>query len=220
MTFSLLLKGSAVTAGQRLIAAAATAMLLGFSWTAQANTKAVDPNGSPADFVEAVASNALDAVKSDEAIRSGDRKAITDAVNTYVMPYVNFERTTKLSAGRHWRQANEQQRIDLTEAFKNTLIRTYSGALAHVDAGTTLTILPFRGDANADDVVVRSSLVQPNGSPVGVDYRLERTPEGWRVYDLNVEGIWLIQNYRNQFSEQIAKTGIDGLIKALNAQAQ
>ncbi|MCX5590356.1 MlaC/ttg2D family ABC transporter substrate-binding protein [Alcaligenes endophyticus] len=222
MTFSLPHLGflSVALPRKQLITCAASLILFCVASVAQANTEVVNPNGPPAEFVEAVASNALAAVKTDEAIRKGDRNAITEAVNTYVMPYVNFEKTTRLAAGRHWRQADEQQRKDLTEAFKNTLIRTYSGALAHVDTRTALTILPFRGDPKAEDVVVRSSLIQPNGSPVGVDYRLERTPEGWRVYDLNVEGIWLIQNYRNQFAEQIAKTGIDGLIKALNSQAQ
>ena len=183
-----------------------------------AHAQAADPKGEPNKFVETVGNQALQVVKASEAIRKGDRAAITAAVNENIMPYVNLEKTTRLSAGRYWRQASADQRQRLVEAFKGTLVRTYSGALSRVDDKTQLTILPFRGDANANDVVVRSSLTQSNGSPVGVDYRLEKTPEGWRIYDLNVEGIWLIQNYRNQFAQQIEKDGIDGLIQALNKQ--
>lgn len=183
-----------------------------------AQAQAVDPKGEPNKFVETVGNQALQVVKESESIRKSDYAAITAAVNDYIMPYVNLEKTTRLAAGRYWRQANEDQRQKLVEAFKGTLVRTYSGALSRVDDKTKLTILPFRGDANADDVVVRSSLTQPNGSPVGVDYRMEKTPDGWKIYDLNVEGIWLIQNYRNQFSQQIEQSGIDGLIQALNKQ--
>lgn len=183
-----------------------------------AHAQAADPKGEPNKFVETVGNQALQVVKASEAIRKGDRAAITAAVNENIMPYVNLEKTTRLSAGRYWRQASADQRQRLVEAFKGTLVRTYSGALSRVDDKTQLTILPFRGDANADDVVVRSSLTQSNGGPVGVDYRLEKTPGGWRIYDLNVEGIWLIQNYRNQFAQQIEQSGIDGLIQALNKQ--
>ena len=183
-----------------------------------AQAQAADPKGEPNKFVESVGNQALQVVKESDAIRKGDRAAILAAVNENIMPYVNLEKTTRLSAGRYWRQASPEQRQKLVEAFKGTLVRTYSGALSRVDDKTQLTILPFRGDANADDVVVRSSLTQSNGGPVGVDYRLEKTPEGWKIYDLNVEGIWLIQNYRNQFAQQIEQGGIDGLIDALNKQ--
>ncbi len=221
MTSSMVNIGLFSIRARQFVQAGITGLLLAsLVWLKPASADNVNPAGPPAEFVQAVANNALEAVKNDEQVRGGDRKAIVQAVNTFLMPYVNFEKTTRLAAGRHWRTASEQQRTDLVDAFKNTLIRTYSGALAQVDDKTKLDILPFRGDPNADDVVVRSSLTQSSGSPIGVDYRLEKTPEGWRVYDLNVEGIWLIQNYRNQFSEQITQNGIDGLIKALNAQAQ
>ena len=97
-------------------------------------------------------------------------------------------------------------------------------AVRGVDVGAganlypALSMLPFHGDAKAKDVVVRSTLSQGNGPSVGIDYRLENTPQGWKIYDLNVEGIWLIQNYRNQFAQQIEQGGIDGLIQALNKQ--
>ena len=175
----------------------------------------------PAEFVQAVGSNALEIVKQEQdTIRSGDLTAINAIVNEHVLPYVNLEKTTRLAAGHHWRQATPQQRKDLVQAFMGTLIRTYSGAFKQVDSNSALTILPFRGDAQANDVVVRSTLSQSNAPSVAIDYRLEKTPEGWKIYDINVEGIWLIQNYRNQFSQQISQNGIDGLIAALNQRSR
>lgn len=189
------------------------AMMFSLSALAQ---KPVDPKAAPNDFVQAVADNALQAVKNDDLVKSGDLKRINELVDELILPYVNFEKTTRLAAGRHWRQASPEQQQALVDAFRGTLIRTYSGALASVDDVSRIDIQPFRGDANADDVVVRSLITQKNGPAVGVDYRLEKTPDGWRVYDINVENIWLIQNYRNQFSQQIQQSGIDGLITALN----
>ncbi|NYT45821.1 ABC transporter substrate-binding protein [Alcaligenaceae bacterium] len=177
----------------------------------------VDAKASPNQFVEVVANNALAEVKKNRAVQSGDLTTINQVINQYVLPYVAFEKTTRLAAGRYWRQATPQQQKDLVEAFRGTLVRTYSGALTNVDQRSSIAILPFRGDANADDVVVRSTLSQGNGPAVGVDYRLEKTPQGWKIYDLNVEGIWLIQNYRNQFAQQISQNGIQGLIDALNS---
>ncbi|MCY1464103.1 hopanoid biosynthesis associated membrane protein HpnM [compost metagenome] len=99
-------------------------------------------------------------------------------------------------------------------------MRTYSGALTRVTTSTTVRTLPFRGDPKSDDVVVRTLISQSNGQPTGVDYRLEKTAQGWKIYDMNVEGIWLIENYRNQFAQQINQNGIDGLIQALNQRNQ
>lgn len=192
---------------------------LGVALAAQAK-QAVDPQAAPNKFVETVGNNALEALRQEPAAQQGDLKRINELVDEYVLPYVNLEKTTRLAAGRYWRQASPQQQKELVEAFKGTLIRTYSGALSKVDEVSSLQILPFRGDPAADDVVVRSTLSQRNGPAVGVDYRLEKTPDGWKIYDLNVEGIWLIQNYRNQFAQQINQNGIDGLIDALNRQNQ
>lgn len=197
--------------------AAALLLTLGIGLAAQAK-ETVDPKGAPNEFIQAVGNNALDVLRQDTAAQQGDLNRINELVDEYVLPYINLEKTTRLAAARYWRQASAQQQAELVEAFKGTLIRTYSGALAQVDEVSSLQILPFRGDPNADDVVVRSSLTQRNGPAVGVDYRLEKTPEGWKIYDLNVEGIWLIQNYRNQFAQEINKGGIDGLIAALNQQ--
>lgn len=197
-------------AGAMLLAATLLASL-----QAQAQTP-VDPKAAPNEFVQAVADNALQAVKRDEAVKRGDLDRINQLVDELILPYVNFEKTTRLAAGRHWRQASPEQQQGLVEAFRGTLVRTYSGALANVDDVSRINIQPFRGDPNADDVVVRSLVTRSNGPAVGVDYRLEKTPEGWKVYDINIENIWLIQNYRNQFAQQIQQSGFDGLIAALN----
>src|SRR5690606_5289399 len=139
-------------------------------------------------------------------------------VRQYALPYVDMNKTTRLAAVRYWRQASATQQAELVKAFTGTLIRTYSGAFTRVTTSTKIELLPFRGDGKAGGAAVRTTVSQPNGAPIGVDYRLEKTADGWKVYDLNVEGIWLIQNYRNQFSEEIGRSGIDGLIKALNQQ--
>jgi len=184
---------------------------------AQAQGAKPDPNGPPDQFVLNAANEALAVLKSDGSVKSGDLARINQVVDQHILPYVDFQKTTRLAAGRYWRQADERQRQALAEAFRGTLIRTYSGALTRVDGTTTIKLLPFRGDANADDVVVRSTISQSNAQPVQVDYRLgKEAGRGWRIYDLNVEGIWLIENYRNQFAQQINQNGIDGLIDALN----
>ncbi|WP_322995714.1 ABC transporter substrate-binding protein [Castellaniella sp.] len=181
--------------------------------------QSVDANATPDVFLEAVANNMLGAVKASPQALKGEADAIADLVRQYALPYVDMNKTTRLAAGRHWRQASQAQQDALTQAFTGTLIRTYSGAFTRVTVDTRITLQPFRGDPNADDAVVRTAVSQPNSAPIGVDYRLEKTPNGWKVYDLNVEGIWLIQNYRNQFSQEISRNGIDGLIKALNSKS-
>ncbi|VFR56434.1 Uncharacterized ABC transporter, auxiliary component YrbC [plant metagenome] len=186
-----------------------------------ARAQAVNQQAAPNEFVQQVADQLLAVLKKDTTLRSGNLARINQVVDQQLLPYVNFERTTRLAAGRNWRQATPEQQAALSQAFRGTLIRTYSGALTKVDQGTSVRLLPFRGDPNADDVVVRSQIIpQANAQPVGVDYRLEKTPKGWLIYDLNVEGIWLIENYRNQFSQEINRSGIDGLIKALNSRQQ
>ncbi len=193
--------------------------LVGLGLAASAQAKP-DPNGPPDQFVLSAANEALDVLKADGAVKAGNTARINQVVNDHILPYVNFQKTTRLAAGRYWRQATDQQKKELAEAFRGTLVRTYSGALTRVTSSTSVSALPFRGDPKADDVVVRTLISQANGQPTGVDYRLEKTPQGWKIYDMNVEGIWLIENYRNQFAQQINQNGIDGLIKALNQRNQ
>lgn len=180
-----------------------------------------NPMGSPNEFVQQVADQVLTALKEDTAARSGDIKRINQIVDEMILPYVNFEKTTRLAAGRNWREATADQKTALSAAFRGTLARTYSGAFTKVNDSTSIKTLPFRGDANANDVVVKSLVTQrANSQPFSLDYRLEKTPQGWKIYDINVENVWLIENYRNQFTQQINQNGIDGLIAALNQRAQ
>lgn len=199
------------------IAGAAT---LGLMVAAPALAQSIDPNGAPNTFIDQIGQQALEAMKADNAVRTGDPAAVTEVVNRYILPYVNLEKTTRLAAGRHWRQASADQHKRLVEAFKGTLVRTYSSAFRQITPRTEIAILPYRGEADATDTVVRSTISRDSGGPVAVDYRLEKTAQGWKIYDLNVEGIWLIQNYRNQFAQEISANGIDGLINALNQRNQ
>ena len=205
----------------RLFTRLTASLLVGAACAASAYAQqTVDPKAAPDAFVRTVADNALQAIKSEPAASRTNLTRLNQLVDQYVLPYVDLEKTTRLAAARHWRTATPEQQKRLVEAFKGTLIRTYSGALAKVDEVSAITVHPYRGDADAKDAHVRSSISQRNAAPVNVDYRLEQQADGWKIYDLNVEGIWLIQNYRNQFAQTIAQNGVDGLIDALNKQNQ
>jgi phospholipid transport system substrate-binding protein len=194
--------------------------ILGLSHAARAQVKP-NPNAAPNDFVQQVADQVLTVLKADSKVRAGDTARVNQIVDDLILPNVNFEKTTRLAAGRYWRQATPEQQADLVKAFRGTLGRAYSGAFTRVDDATNVKVLPMRGETDATDVVVKSQVTQrANTQPIGLDYRLEKTAQGWKIYDLNVENIWLIENYRNQFAQQISQTGIDGLIQALNQRAQ
>ena len=187
------------------------------SFSAGSFAQGVDTN-SPDGMIMTVTGQVLDQIKSDSSIKSGDINKITQVVNQKILPYTDFRRTTQLAMGRAWRTATPEQRDQMVEQFKMLLIRTYSGALSQV-RDQTVQFKPFRADPGATDVVVRSSVMN-NGQPVELDYRLYKTPEGWRVYDLNVAGAWLIQAYQQQFAEKINQGGVDGLLQFLTQRNQ
>jgi len=195
-------------------------LLLGFNHFSHAQSKP-DPNAAPNDFVQQVADQVLVALKADASVRAGNTARVNELVDDLILPNVNFEKTTRLAAGRYWKQATPEQQAALVKAFRGTLGRAYSGAFTRVDDATNVKVLPLRGEADATDVVIKSQVTQrANTQPIVLDYRLEKTSQGWKIYDLNVENIWLIENYRNQFAQQISQSGIDGLIQALNQRAQ
>lgn len=195
-------------------------LTFGVALGAQAQQKP-NPMAAPNEFVQQVADQVLTTLKADSKARAGDIERINQIVDEMILPYVNFEKSTRLAAGRNWREASAEQKAALSQAFRGTLARTYSGAFARVTGSTDIKTLPFRGDANANDVVIKSQIIpRANTQPIALDYRLERTPQGWKIYDVNVENVWLIENYRNQFTQQINQNGIDGLIAALNKRAQ
>lgn len=175
---------------------------------------------TPEALIEQVGSQLLKIVKTDAAVQRGELPALLKVVDENVLPYVDFEKTTRLAAGRHWRQATEAQRQSLINEFRMTLVRTYSGAVSQVKQDTRIELRPARYAADATDVVVRTQILQSAGEPIQVDYRLEKQSQGWKIYDVNVMGIWLIENYRNQFSQEIGQHGFDGLIKSLATRNQ
>ena len=174
---------------------------------------------TPDAMVKRVSSDVLDTIKADKSIKAGDVNKIITLVDAKVMPSINFQRMTASAVGPAWRQATPEHQQRLQEEFKKLLVRTYSGALDQV-SDQTVTVRPFRGSPDDNEVLVRTQ-IKGDGDPVQLDYRLEKTPgqgSGWKIYDLNVLGIWLIDTYRSQFAQQINKNGIDGLIATLAAR--
>ncbi|MDP3252510.1 MAG: ABC transporter substrate-binding protein [Hydrogenophaga sp.] len=168
---------------------------------------------APDALVKRVSADVLAAIKADPAIQAGDVNRITALVDSKIMPHVNFARMTSSAVGRYWRQATPEQQKQLQDEFKTLLVRTYSGALGEVK-DQTVTYRPMRSKPEDTEVVVRSE-VRGKGDPIQLDYRLEKTPTGWKIYDLNVLGVWLVETYRTQFAQEIGAKGIDGLIASL-----
>jgi len=169
-----------------------------------------DPN----KFVEDLSAKVIDQIKGDKQLQDGDIKRISELVDTTLMPHVNFERMTALAVGRAWREATPEQKKQLMTEFRILLLRTYSNAFTAV-RDQSVRMKPFRGDTAADELIVRSEIVQARGEPIQLDYRLEKADKSWKIYDVNVLGVWLVQTYRNQFAQEISAGGIDGLIKSL-----
>jgi phospholipid transport system substrate-binding protein len=168
---------------------------------------------APDALVKRITGEVMAAVKADPAIQAGDVNRIIALVDEKIMPSVNFSRMTASAVGRHWRQATPEQQKQLQDEFKTLLVRTYSGALGEVK-DQTVTFRPLRARPEDTEVVVRSE-VRGRGEPIQLDYRVEKMADGWKIYDLNVLGIWLVETYRTQFSQEINARGIDGLIAAL-----
>jgi len=168
---------------------------------------------APDAMVKRLSSEVLATIKADPAIQAGDVNRIVALVDSKIMPNVNFSRMTSSAVGRYWRQATPEQQKKLQDEFKTLLVRTYAGALGEV-RDQTLSFRPMRSKPEDTEVVVRSE-VRGKGDPIQLDYRLEKTPGGWKIYDLNVLGVWLVETYRTQFAQEIGSKGIDGLIASL-----
>ena len=197
--------------------ALAGALLLGAATAFVRPAYAADE--APDALVKRLSSDVLETIKADSSIKAGDVNKIMLLVDSKIMPNVNFQRMTASAVGPAWRQATPEQQKRLQEEFKALLVRTYAGALDQV-VDQTVTVRPFRGSADDKEVLVRTE-IQGRGEPVQLDYRLEKTPgqgAGWKVYNLNVLGVWLVDTYRTQFAQEINKSGIDGLIAALAAR--
>ncbi|HEX3140667.1 MAG TPA: ABC transporter substrate-binding protein [Rhizobacter sp.] len=171
---------------------------------------------APDALVKQISNEVLDAAKADKSIQAGDVNKVMLLVEAKVMPHVNFQRMTSSAVGRYWRQATPEQQKRLQEEFKTLLVRTYSGALAQVK-DQTVQLKPLRAGPNDTEVVVKTE-IRGKGDPIQLDYRLEKTDDSWKIYDVNVMGIWLVENYRNTFAQEISASGIDGLITKLAAR--
>ena len=193
---------------KKLIFSIATA-LISFSALAQNALDAATPDG----LIKTIVTDVMVSVKADPEIQKGNIPRVVELVEKKIVPYTDMRRTTQLAMGRNWSKATPEQQNQLIIEFKNLLIRTYSGALSQL-RDQTMQYKPLRSSPSDTDVIVRTVVIGKS-DPIPLDYRLEKTNEGWKVYDVNIMGAWLIEAYRNQFTNQINQNGIDGLIKFL-----
>ena len=176
---------------------------------------------APDAMVQRLSTEVLDALRADKSIKAGDLDKVIALVDKTIMPNVNFRRMTAAAVGPGWRKASPEQQKRLQDEFKTLLVRTYAGALAQV-SDQTINVKPLRSSPEDKDVLVRTE-VRGRGDPIQLDYWLEKTPgqgAGWKIYNLNVLGAWLVETYRSQFAREINAKGIDGLIDALAARNQ
>jgi phospholipid transport system substrate-binding protein len=189
----------------------AAAMGIYVATTAYANDE------TPDALIKRLSVDVLDTIKADKSIRAGDLSKLIELVDTRIIPNFNFQRMTAFAVGPAWRQATPEQKKLLQDEFKILLVRTYSGALSQVK-DQTVVIKPMRSAPDDKEVVVRTE-IKGSGEPIQLDYRLEKTPgegAGWKVYNVSVLGVWLVENYRSQFAQEISSKGLDGLILALS----
>lgn len=192
------------------LAAASLALL------ALAHVPAHAADEAPDAMIKRLSDEVLALIRSDKAIQAGDVNRILQVVDTRVMPNVDFRRMTAAAVGPTWRQATPEQQKRLQDEFKTLLVRTYSGALAQV-SDQTVSVKPLRAEPGDTEVIVRTE-IRGRGDPIQLDYRLEKTPgqgSGWKIYNLNVLGVWLVDTYRSQFAQEINAKGVDGLIASL-----
>jgi phospholipid transport system substrate-binding protein len=179
---------------------------------------------APDALARSVSEDVLAQIRADKEIQAGNTKKILELVEAKVLPHFSFPLMTRLAMGRNWRMANAEQQQRLIGEFRTLLLQTYTTALTQY-RNQTVDFKPVRMAAADADVVVQSLIKQPSGAPVAIDYSMEKTDSGWKVYNVKIEGISLVENYRGTFNTEIQKHGVDGLIKSLadknrsNAQA-
>ena len=169
---------------------------------------------APDALARSVTDEVLAIVRADRDLQAGHPQKVAQLVETKVLPHFNFAHMTQLAVGRNWRQATPEQQKVLTDEFRTLLVRTYTAAFTQYK-NETIDYRPLRVAPSDTDVVVKSLVKRPAGQPVALDYAMEKLPGGWKVYDVKIEGISLVENYRNTFNSQIQKSGVEGLIKAL-----
>jgi len=172
---------------------------------------------APDAMIKQVAGDVIESVKNDKAIQAGDISRIHGLVDTQVLPHVDLQRMTAAVVGKAWKTATPDQQAKLQSEFKTLLIRTYAGALTKVNAQTSIELKPTRSAPEDTDVTVRTN-VKGSGEPIEIDYKLEKLPAEWKIFDVNVLGVWLVDQYKSSFQQQISSGGIDGLINTLVAK--
>lgn len=175
---------------------------------------AADSFKAPDALVREVSDDVLTIVRQDKAIQSGDTRRVIDLVEEKVLPHFNFRRMTMLAVGKDWRQASPEQQGKLVEAFRTLLVRTYSNALTQY-RDQTIGYKPAKFGEADTSVRVQTEVRQAGAQPINIDYTLEKTAEGWKVFDVVVAGVSLVTNYRGTFAQEIRTGGVDGLIKSL-----
>jgi phospholipid transport system substrate-binding protein len=169
---------------------------------------------APDLLVKRISADVIETVKADKDIQSGNRNKIMDLVQSKILPYVDSQKMTAQAAGQYWRQATPEQQKRLSEEFRTLLVFTYSGALSQIK-NETVEFKPMRADPADQEVEVRSVVNVARGEPIQLNYRLVKTPAGWKIFDINVLGAWLVETYKGNFKAEINKSGIDGLIAKL-----
>jgi phospholipid transport system substrate-binding protein len=168
----------------------------------------------PDALVESVSIEVLDAIKADPTLRNGNFDRLQKLIDDKIAPHVDFEKMTRLSVGPGWRQASPEQRQELIREFRTYVVRTYSGALSKV-TDHKVKMRPSRAQPTDTDVMVRTLVAPSNGDPIQLDYRLQKSDAGWKIYDVTILGVSLVETFRNSFASVINQSGVDGLIKAL-----
>ncbi|OYV40376.1 MAG: hypothetical protein B7Z83_01280 [Thiomonas sp. 20-64-5] len=173
---------------------------------------------TPPQLIETMSNEIIRDVQQDPKLRTGNPEVVMQFVENKILPNVDFQKITQSAVGRYWREASPAQRTALEQQFKQLLVYTYAGAVKQIK-DQKVKVLPYREPANAQDVTVRTRVIN-NGEPLQLDYRLESTQAGWKITDVNVMGIWLVDNYRSVFAQEIGQKGIDGLIATLKEKNQ
>lgn len=192
---------------KQLIALSTLAFAAG-AFAAPASTEAPDV------LVKRISNEVIATAKADKDIQAGNQQKVTELVDAKILPYVDFQRMTALAAGRFWRDATPEQKTALSTEFRTLLIHTYSGALSQIK-NETVEFKPMRNDPADTEVEVRSQVNVARGEPIQLNYRLAKGPSGWKIFDINVLGAWLVETYKGTFATEIGKGGIDGLVKKL-----
>ena len=169
---------------------------------------------APDALVKRVAEDVLASIRADKDLQAGNPAKVKQLIEAKLAPHFDFARMTALAMGKNWRAATPEQQKQLTEQFKTLLVRTYSGALTNY-RDNTMNYKPLRANPGDTDVIVRTEVTRPGQAPVPIDYSMEKTPEGWKAYDVIVAGVSLVTNYRDEFNDVIKSSGVDGLIKTL-----